>query len=84
MPVVTPARLPLQDTGKDPVTGAETSVDELLAVKNNTVSYGHGSDAEANADYARTCYKSLSAVFAEPQATAITSNQYTWDPRAFA
>ena len=27
----------VQDTGKDPVTGAEASADELLAVKNNTV-----------------------------------------------
>ncbi len=33
------ARSTLQDTGKDPVTGAETNVDELLVVKNNTVRY---------------------------------------------
>lgn len=28
---------PLQDTGKDPISGADASADDLIAVKNNQV-----------------------------------------------
>ena len=30
----------MQDTGKDPISGADASIDDLVAVKNNQVSSG--------------------------------------------